>query len=86
MNIIETAGVDKTASVGMMHNMFVGGNSMLNVAGNHEEYITGDKKSHTEKERVITSEKGIQTNTSGSTKNHSQKEVHHNSAEKSKLF
>ena len=85
MNISENAGVDKSTSIGMMHNVFVGGNSMMNVVGNHEEFIKGDKKSHTEKERIVTSEKGIQTNTNGSTKSHSEKEVHHNSGEKTKF-
>jgi hypothetical protein len=70
----------------MLHNFFVGGDSILKVMGNVIERITGDKKAHTEKDRIVTTEKGVETNTTGSTKSHSEKEVHHNSAEKTKLF
>ena len=86
MNIVENAGVDKTASVGMMLNTFVGGNSMMNVVGNLTEYITGNAESHTEKDRVTNSKKGIQSTTEGEMAKHSKKEVKLNSAEKSKLF
>ncbi|MEO8234258.1 MAG: phage baseplate assembly protein V [Flavobacterium sp.] len=86
LNIVESAGVDKSSSVGMMHNMFVGGNSMVNVVGNLTEYITGNMESHTEKDRVTNSKKGIESTTEGEMAKHSKKEVKLNSAEKSKLF
>lgn len=86
MNIVESAGVDKTSSVGMMLNTFVGGNSMMNVVGNLTEYITGNLESHTEKDRLTNSKKGIQSTTEGEMAKHSKKEVKLNSAEKSKLF
>jgi type VI secretion system secreted protein VgrG len=86
IDISETAGVNKSTTVGMLHNFFVGGDSILKVMGSVIERITGDKKAHTEKDRIVTTEKGVETNTTGSTKSHSEKEVHHNSAEKTKLF
>lgn len=86
LNIVESAGVDKSSSVGMMHNMFIGGNSMVNVVGNLTEYITGNAESHTEKDRITNSKKGIESTTEGEMAKHSKKEVKLNSAEKSKLF
>ena len=86
LNISENAGVNKSSSIGMMHNVFVGGNSIMNVTGNVTEFITGDKNSHTEKERVVTSNKGIESTSEGEMTKNSKTEVKLNSAEKSKLF
>ena len=70
----------------MMHNMFVGGNSMMNVTGNLTEFITGNVESHTEKERVENGKEGVTTNSESSINKHAKKELQNNSAEKSKLF
>ncbi|NRS90689.1 type VI secretion system secreted protein VgrG [Flavobacterium sp. 7E] len=86
MNIIESAKVDRITTVGKMLNTTVGGDSMMNVTVSVIEYITGNKKSHTEKDRTVTAEKKVQTNTSGTTENHSKKEVQHNSEEKTKIY
>ena len=86
LNITESAGVDKSSSVGMMHNMFVGGDSLVNVSGKMIENITGNHESHTEKERVENAKEGVTTSSEGKIEKHSQKEIQNNSAEKSKLF
>ncbi|WP_339887628.1 type VI secretion system tip protein VgrG [uncultured Flavobacterium sp.] len=87
-----TAGNNKTIGVGANQNVFVGnsnnvsvgGNNALNVGGEMIETILGDFKSHTEKERIVSSEKGYESSSNGSINKHSQKEIQNNSGEKAK--
>ncbi|KMQ58538.1 hypothetical protein ACM39_18570, partial [Chryseobacterium sp. FH2] len=73
-----------TESVGMLKNLSVGMDFMTNVVGKVVEFIQGNKESKIEKDKqtIINGKGNIQ-----STENHefhSQKEIQHNSAEKSK--
>ncbi|CAM3794487.1 hypothetical protein FLGE108171_15245 [Flavobacterium gelidilacus] len=87
-----SAGNNKTIGVGANQNVFVGnsnnvsvsGNNALNVGGEMIETIMGDFKSHTEKERIVSSEKGYESSSNGSINKHSQKEIQNNSGEKAK--
>ncbi|ELY2018406.1 Vgr family protein, partial [Flavobacterium psychrophilum] len=85
MNISESAGVNKATSIGAMHNLFVGGNSLINVTGNVTETIMGNLESHTEKDHVANSKKGLKYNVEGDVSKHSQKDMKLNSSEKSNL-
>lgn len=58
-NISETAVINKNTNVGGILNTSVIGDNMLIVKGNHFEDITGDIKSHTEKDRKIISKEKI---------------------------
>ena len=77
-------GMNQTESVGMMKNISVGTNFMTNVVGKMVEFITGNKESHTEKDRVRVSNGKITTQSTGSYEQHSEKEIQNNSGEKSK--
>jgi type VI secretion system secreted protein VgrG len=91
-DITISAGNNKTVGVGANQNISVGnsnstsisGNNSLNVGGEMMETIMGDLKSHTEKQRVVSSEKGYEAATSGAINKHSQKEIQNNSGEKAK--
>ncbi|WP_347220027.1 phage baseplate assembly protein V, partial [Chryseobacterium sp.] len=83
-NQSNSVGMNQTESVGMMKNLSVGSNFMTNVVGKMIEFITGNKESHTEKDRVRTSNGKITSQSVGTHEHHSEKDVHNNSAEKSK--
>jgi hypothetical protein len=84
INISETAGVNKATTVGALHSMFVGGDSMVNIMGKLTEMITGNKESHIEKDKqtVVNGTKTSQV--SENYEIHSESEIHNNAAEKSK--
>ena len=86
INIAENAGVDKSTIVGALHNLMVGGDSMVNIMGKLMGAIEGDIETHTKKEMVVNSQKGVAYNSEGTIDKHSQKEVKVNSAESSKQF
>ncbi|MFD2907374.1 type VI secretion system Vgr family protein [Flavobacterium ardleyense] len=79
-----SVGANQNSSVGNSNNVSIGGNNALNVGGEMVEIIMGDLKSHTEKQRVISSEKGYEASSNGSINKHSQKEIQNNSGEKAK--
>ena len=86
LNISESAGVNKATTVGALNTMFVGGDSMMNVMGKLTEMIEGDMISETKKERTLSSNGKIISQSEGTHEQHSKKEVQNNSAEKSKMF
>ena len=79
-----SVGANQNSSVGNANNVSIAGNNALNVGGEMIEVIMGDLKSHTEKQRVISSEKGYEASSNGSINKHSQKEIQNNSGEKAK--
>lgn len=79
-----SVGANQIVSVGNSNNVSIVGNNALNVGGEMMETIMGDLKSHTEKQRVISSEKGYEASSNGSINKHSQKEIQNNSGEKAK--
>ena len=79
-----SVGANQNVSVGNSNNVNIGGNNALNVGGEMIEIIMGDLKSHTEKQRIVSSEKGYESSTNGSINKHSQKEIQNNSGEKAK--
>ena len=83
-NISETAGINKTLSVGAILSTNVTGNNFLHVEGEYNANIVGDYKSHTEKDRTVSSANGIETFTEGEHKSHAKGEIHHNSNENTK--
>ena len=87
LNISESAGVNKATTVGALHSMFVGGDSMATIMGKLTEMIEGDVISETKQGKTtINSEKGIESSSNGAINKHAQTEVQNNSAEKSKQF
>ncbi|WP_312389939.1 phage baseplate assembly protein V [Chryseobacterium sp.] len=86
MNISEIAGMNRSGSVGMLNTLNVGTNFITNVTGEMVEYIQGNKESHTDKDRVSTSNGKITTQSTGNYEQHSDKEVQNNSGEKSKNY
>ena len=84
MNIFESAGMNRTSTVGLLNMLSVGTDFITNVTGKMVEFITGNKESHTEKDRIRTSNGKITTQSSGNHEQHSDKEVQNNSGEKSK--
>ena len=83
-NKIVGVGANQVISIGNSNNISIVGNNALNVGGEMIETIMGDLKSHTEKQRVISSEKGYEASSNGSINKHSQKEIQNNSGEKAK--
>jgi type VI secretion system secreted protein VgrG len=83
-NHFGSVGMNKTTSVGMVNHTSVGGHSLLDIIGNHIENIEGNKESHTKEERIVKSEKGIDSSSSESINKHSQKEIINRSGEQSK--
>jgi type VI secretion system secreted protein VgrG len=81
-DITVSATNNQTNTVGKLNKISIGGNHIVNVTGNVEETILGDLNSHTEKGRMITTQKGLETVSNGSILKHAQKEVKGNSAEK----
>ncbi len=83
-NQSNSVGMSQTESVGAIKNVTVGGNFMTNVIGKMVEMITGNKESHTEKDRVRTTNGKVEMQSQGVQQMHSEKEVQNNSGEKSK--
>ena len=84
MNSTETVGMNKSVGVGMMSMINVGTDFMTNVVGKMVEFIQGNKESKIEKDKqTIINGKGS-TQSTENHEFHSQKEIQHNSAEKSK--
>lgn len=73
MNKSDSITMNHTESVGMMKNISVGANFMTNVVGKMVEFITGNKESHTEKDRVRTSNGKITSQSIGTHEHHSEK-------------
>ncbi|EJL74236.1 type VI secretion system Vgr family protein [Chryseobacterium populi] len=84
MNISEIAGMNRNSNVGMLNMLNVGTNFITNVTGEMVEYIQGNKESHTDKDRIRTSNGKILAQSAGNHEQHSDKEVQNNSGEKSK--
>lgn len=92
MNQSDTIGMNKstsvtmnnTQSVGMLNMLSVGTDFITNVVGKMTEFITGNKESHTEKDRIRVSNGKITNQSQGVFEQHSQKEIRNNSAEISK--
>ncbi|WP_445722653.1 type VI secretion system Vgr family protein [Flavobacterium sp.] len=83
-NKIVGVGANQNISVGNSNSTSISGNNTLNVGGEMMETIMGDLKSHTEKQRIVSSEKGYEAATSGAINKNSQKEIQNNSGEKAK--
>ncbi len=86
MNISEIAGMNRNSNVGMLNMLSVGTDFITNVTGEMVEYIQGNKESHTDKDRVSTSNGKITSQSVGNHEQHSDKEVQNNSGEKSKNY
>ncbi len=86
MNITETAGMNKTESVGVLKTLTVGTDFITNVMGKMVEFITGNKESkvETDRQRIVSGKSLVHTEKEN--EYHSEKEIQHNSAEKSKQF
>jgi type VI secretion system secreted protein VgrG len=84
MNITESAGVDKSTTVGAMLNTFVGGNSMMNVAGMLYELVTGERKSQAKK--AINNHESHEMNVEKDKNIHTEGKFVINASEKSNLF
>ncbi|WP_374461633.1 type VI secretion system Vgr family protein [Chryseobacterium taeanense] len=84
VNQNNTVGMNQMESVGMMKNLSVGANFMTNVVGKMVEFIQGNKESKIEKDKqtIINGKGSIQVTENHEV--HSQKEIQHNSGEKSK--
>ena len=84
MNKSDTIAMNHTESVGVMKNLSVGANFMTNVFGKVVEFIQGNKESKIEKDKqTVINGKGS-TQSAENHEFHSQKEIQHNSGEKSK--
>ena len=86
MNAYENISMNKTTSIGLVNLLNVGADFMTNVVGKLSYFIKGDMETYGEKDRKITSLKGIETISEGQQEYHSEKEMRNNSGEKSKLF
>ena len=86
MNAYENVSMNKTTSIGLVNLLNVGADFMTNVVGKLSYFIKGDMETYGEKDRKITSLKGIETISEGQQEYHSEKEMRNNSGEKSKLF
>ena len=86
MNASENVSMNKTTSIGLVNLLNVGADFMTNVVGKLSYFIKGDMETYGEKDRKITSLKGIETISEGQQEYHSEKEMRNNSGEKSKLF
>ena len=86
MNASENVGMNKTTSIGLVNLLNVGADFMTNVVGKMVEFVSGNKESQIEKDRIKTSSGKIITESQGTNEFHSEKEIQNNSAEKSKLF
>ena len=86
MNASENISMNKTTSIGLVNLLNVGADFMTNVVGKMMEFVSGNKESQIEKDRIKTSSGKIITESQGTNEFHSEKEIQNNSAEKSKLF
>ena len=86
MNASENISMNKTTSIGLVNLLNVGADFMTNVVGKLSYFIKGDMETYGEKDRKMTSLKGIETISEGQQEYHSEKEMRNNSGEKSKLF
>ena len=86
MNASENISMNKTTSIGLVNLLNVGADFMTDVVGKLSYFIKGDMETYGEKDRKITSLKGIETISEGQQEYHSEKEMRNNSGEKSKLF
>ena len=86
MNSTETIGMNKTVGVGMVNMLNVGMDFMTNVVGKMVEFITGNKESHTEKDRLRVTNGKTTSHSEENHEQHSANEVHNNSPENSKNF
>ena len=86
MNISESAGMNKTSTVGLLNMLSVGTDFITNVTGKMVEFITGNKESHTEKDRTRVTNGKVNSQSNGMHEFHSEKEVQNNSGEKSKNY
>ena len=86
MNASENISMNKTTSIGLVNLLNVGADFMTNVVGKLSYFIKGDMETYGEKDRKITSLKGVETISEGQQEYHSEKEMRNNSGEKSKLF
>ena len=84
MNSTETVGMNKTVGVGMVNMLNVGMDFMTNVVGKMVEFITGNKESHTEKDRLRVANGKITVQSNDVYEQHAKKVVKNNSGEKSK--
>ena len=84
MNISESAGMNRTSTVGLLNMLSVGTDFITNVTGKMTEFITGNKESHTEKDRLRVANGKITNQSDGVFEQHSQKEIKNNSGEISK--
>ena len=84
MNISESAGMNKTSTVGLLNVLSVGTDFITNVTGKMVEFITGNKESHTEKDRKRVANRKISVQSNDVYEQHSKKNVKNNSGEKSK--
>lgn len=82
MNISESAGMNKTSTVGLLNMLSVGTDFITNVTGKMVEFITGNKESHTEKDRVRIANGAITTQSKGNYAQHSEDIVENMSANK----
>ncbi len=78
--------MNNSQSVGMLNMLSVGTDFITNVVGKMTEYITGNKESHTEKDRTRVTNGNINVQSQGMHEQHSEKEVQNNSGEKSKNY
>jgi len=85
-NISESVGMNKTSSIGMLNMLSVGTDFITNVTGKMVEFITGNKESHTEKDRTQITNGKVSSESKGMHEFHSEKEVQNNSGEKSKNY
>ena len=82
MNITESTGMNKTSTVGLLNMLSVGTDFITNVTGKMVEFITGNKESHTEKDRVRIANGAITTQSKGNYAQHSEDIVENMSANK----
>jgi len=84
MNISESAGVDKSTTVGALNTLFVGGDSMMNVMGKLTEMIEGDVHSEVKNDHTTISDKKVIAQSEKNHEVHTESDILHNAAEKSK--
>ena len=84
LNILESAGVDKTTTVGRIMNTNITGNSFLHVGGNYDANIEGDFNSDYKKDHNIISNGKIISNSEQSHEINSKKDIKNNSSEDTK--
>ena len=85
MNKSDSIGMNNTESVGAMKMTSVVGDASMFITGKLTEIIEGDVHSETKKGKTIfNSDGGLETNSQGTIFRFAEKEIRHNSQEKSK--